>query len=192
VVTAALRRGYGTTGGAYYEGNQPCTTDNYIRAGRESTRDLAAVIEYATALPYVRPGGVVLVGQSSGGWATLAFNSAPHPTVTAVVSMAGGRGGHYHNAPNSNCAPENLEAATGVLGRSAETPMLWVYTQNDSFFAPPIAQAMHAAYTGAGGKAELDQLGPFAADGHTLFFGRGGPATWGPLIERYLQQRGAL
>ncbi len=90
VVAFALRRGYGSTGGPYYEGNQPCTVDNYVRAGRESARDLAAVFDYAKALPYVRPDGAVLVGQSAGGFAALAVNGEPHPAVIAVVSLAGG------------------------------------------------------------------------------------------------------
>ena len=69
--------------------------------------------------------------------------------------------------------------------------MLWVYTANDSYFAPPIAEGMYKAFTAAGGQATFRQLPPFAADGHTLFFGRGGSPVWGPLIEAYLKERGA-
>ncbi len=31
---------------------------------------------------------------------------------------------------------------------------------------------------------------PFGWDGHTLFFGSGGSTVWGPVMERYLAQRG--
>ena len=41
----------------------------------------------------------------------------------------------------------------------------------------------------SGGKADLVQLGPFGTDGHSLFFGRGGSAIWGPLVEKYLAAR---
>ena len=192
VVALALRRGYGATGGPYYEASAPCTVDAFEGAARESARDLRAVIEYATALPYVRSDGVVMVGQSAGGWATIGLDSEPHPRVVAFVNMAGGRGGHDHNTPGRNCHPENLVAAAGALARSAATPMLWIYTENDSFFAPSIAKAMYDAFSGEGGSAEFDSLGPFGNDGHTLFFAAGGSAVWGPLVEGYLRERGAL
>jgi hypothetical protein len=64
--------------------------------------------------------------------------------------------------------------------------MLWVFTANDSYFAPDVATAMHAAFTAAGGHAELHQLGPFGTDGHQLFWSRGGSKIWGPLVEQYL------
>ena len=192
VVAEALRRGYGGTGGPYLESSSDCSAPSYERSARESARDLQAVVDYATALPFVRPDGATLVGQSAGGWATLGMDSLPHPKLMALVSMAGGRGGHAGNVADRNCKPENLAAAAGALGRSATTPMLWIYTENDSFFAPPIARAIYDAFTASGGQAEFHQLGPFANDGHRLFFGRGGSAVWGPLMERYLHGRGVF
>jgi hypothetical protein len=105
--------------------------------------------------------------------------------------MSVGRGGHHNNQPNSNCAPDRLEVAAGTLARGATTPMLWVYTANDSFFAPQIASAMYAAYAQNGGRAEFQQLGPFGNDGHDLLTLRGGSVVWGPLVERYLASRSA-
>jgi dienelactone hydrolase len=131
----------------------------------------------------------VVVGHSAGGWAADAYDSEPHPKVVAMVSMAGGRGGHNDNTPNRNCRPDQLERAAGMYGVTATTPMLWIYAANDSFFSPQIASAMHAAFTGAGGKAELDQVGAFGTDGHMLFNRSGGSTIWGPLVERYLAAR---
>jgi hypothetical protein len=105
--------------------------------------------------------------------------------------MAGGRGSHYQNRPNNVCQPEVLVEATGRLARGSTTPMLWVYTQNDSFFAPELAAAMYASYSQNGGRAEFYQLGSYGTDGHRLFFGTGGSQSWGPLIERYLASRPA-
>jgi dienelactone hydrolase len=191
VVVAGLRRGYGATGGIWAEDfGRACSADGYAQAGRESARDVAALVDYATSLPYAQKDGVVVVGQSAGGWAADAFDSLPHPKVVALVSMAGGRGGHQHNVPNANCRPDELARAAGMFGATATTPMLWVYAANDSFFAPEIAVALHAAFNRAGGRAELIQPAPFDNDGHRLFFGRGGSAVWGPLLERYLAARG--
>jgi dienelactone hydrolase len=197
VVLAGLRRGFGQSAAPYAEGvggpfgrfTWPCDNADYLQAGLEAARDLAAMVEYAASLPFARPTGMILVGQSAGGWATIAYNAVPHPRVTALVDMAGGRGGHLHGGPNENCHPERLAAAAGRLARTATTPMLWVYTANDSYFAPPIAAAMYAAYTQNGGRAEFERLGPFGQDGHRLFFGPGGSRIWGPLVERYLASR---
>ena len=191
-VLAGMRRGYGETGGAWAEASGPCDDRrDYARAGLESVRDIAAMVEYAAALPFARPGGMALVGQSAGGWASIAYNATPHPRVTAIVNMAGGRGGHENQISNSNCRPDLLAEAAGRLARSATTPMLWVYTENDSYFAPAIAAALYTAYVQNGGKAEFQRLAAFGQDGHQLFFGSGGSAIWGPLVERYLASRPA-
>jgi dienelactone hydrolase len=192
VVVAGMRRGYGATGGTMDDWNGACGGErDYVRNGRAAAADIAATIDYAATLPFAKPTGMVLVGQSAGGWGSIAYNSQPHPRVTAIVNMAGGTGGHFNQIANNICMPERLESDAGALGRTATTPMLWIYTENDSFFAPPVAAAMYAAYTAAGGKAEFYQLGAFGNDGHQLFFGRGGSAIWGPLIERYLATRPA-
>jgi dienelactone hydrolase len=193
LVVAGMRRGYGETGGFWADQVcGTCSAEAYAHAGLEGARDIDALVTYATALPYARQDGVVVVGQSAGGWAADAYNSLPHPKVIAMVSMAGGRGGHWHNQPNSNCRPEELARAAGLIGAAATTPMLWVYTANDSYFAPEIAIAMHAAFTRSGGLAELIRPAPFDGDGHRLFFGKGGSAIWGPVMQRYLASRGAI
>lgn len=186
VVISAMRRGYGATGGNWAEGFASCSDDDYFRAELETARDLAAIVDYAAALPYAQPRGVVVVGQSAGGWGAIAYNALPHPRVTAFVNMAGGRGGHHQNRANNNCRPDLLAEAAGRYARTATTRMLWVYAQNDSFFAPAIAAALYRAYTDDGAKAELYQLPAFGADGHRLFLGAGGSLIWGPLVERYL------
>ena len=191
VVIAAMRRGHGQTGGFFAEGSQNCAAADYFRAGLESARDLAATVDYAATLPFARPTGMIVVGQSTGGWATLAYDAMPHPRVTAFVNMAGGRGGHWQGRAHNNCRPEMLSEAAGRFARTATTPMLWVYTENDSFFDPAIATAMYGAFLQAGGRAEFQRLAAFGEDGHRLFFARGGSQIWGPLVERYLASRPA-
>jgi dienelactone hydrolase len=189
IVAVSLRRGYGATGGSWVEGSGSCSNPDFVRSGLETARDIAATVDYAATLPFARPGGVVLVGQSAGGWGAIAYDTTPHPRVTAVINMAGGRGGHHDNLPNSNCRPDLLAEAAGRFGRGASTPMLWVYTENDSYFSPSIAAALYEAFTRNGGKAEFDRVGPYGNDGHRLFFGPGGSQIWGPIVERYLAGR---
>jgi dienelactone hydrolase len=189
LVMFPLRRGYGASGGELAESSGPCEQPDYVRAGIESARDVDAAVRYATRLPYARRDGAVVVGQSLGGWATLAYAAWPHPEVAALISMAGGRGGHAHAEAYANCRPDLLVAAAGAFGRTARTPMLWVYAANDSWFPPGLARAMYAAFTAAGGRATLVQPDFDGGDGHALFYAPGGARVWGPLVAAYLATR---
>ena len=146
-------------------------------------------LTYFTRLPEVKHADAIVVGQSAGGWGAIAYASAPHPKVAAFVVMAGGRGGHRDNRARNNCRPDLLADAAGDFGKTSRTPMLWIYTENDSFFELSIARAMYHSFTRAGGLAGFEQLGPYDSDGHRLFFGPGGLCDLGPLVERYLAER---
>ena len=189
VVAFVLRRGYGETGGAWAEDPFGCARPDFVHSGLETAIDIDAAVDFLTRLPEVKPVDAIIVGQSAGGWGAIAYASVQHPKVAAFVVMAGGRGGHRDNRPHNNCRPDLLADAAGHFGKTARTPMLWIYTENDSYFAPPIARAMYRAFTSAGGVAEFEQLGPYGTDGHRLFFGPGGSAVWGPLLDRYLAER---
>jgi dienelactone hydrolase len=190
VVAFVLRRGYGETGGDWAEGDLGCGHPDYFHSGLETAVDMDGTIDFLTRLlPEVKPTDAIIVGQSAGGWGAIAYASTPHPKVAAFVVMAGGRGGHRDNRANNNCRPDLLADAAGRFGKTARTPMLWIYTENDSYFEPAIARAMYHAFTRAGGVADFEQLGPYGDDGHRLFFGSGGSAIWGPLVERYLAER---
>lgn len=188
VVVQTLRRGYGATGGDWAEGYGSCSQPDFTNAGLETARDIAATVDAATALPYVRPDGAVVVGQSAGAWGTLAYSSLPHPKVAALVAMAPGRGGHRNGVPNQNCGPDRLAAAAGRYGAASRDGILWVNTANDSFFAPELVLNMQAAFTGSGGVLTAVHLGAYDGDGHRLFFGDGGSALWGPVVEAYLRR----
>lgn len=194
LVIFALRRGYGATGGNWAEGiyHRPCDAPDYARAGMETALDIAATVDYGTALPFAWPQAAVVIGQSGGGWGAMAYNSMPHPRVSALISMAGGRGQMMTKSGLGGiCRPDLLADAAGRLARTATPPMLWIYAENDRFFAPEIAAAMYGAYTQNGGRGEFEHLGPFDGDGHRLFFGAGGSQIWGPLVTRYLASRPA-
>jgi dienelactone hydrolase len=189
VVAFVLRRGYGETGGEWGEDQFGCGHPDFVHGGLETAIDIDAAVDSLTRLPEVKPGGAIVVGQSAGGWGAIAYASTQHPKVAAFVVMAGGRGGHRENRPHNNCRPDLLADAAGHFGKTARTPMLWIYTENDSYFAPPIARAMYRAFTSAGGVADFEQPGSYGTDGHRLFFGPGGSAVWGPLVDRYLAER---
>jgi pimeloyl-ACP methyl ester carboxylesterase len=134
------------------------------------------------------PDNVIVVGQSAGGWAAIALSSENLPGVRAIVAFAAGRGGRVGGKPNYNCAPDRLVATTGEFGRTARTPMLWIYIANDTFFGPELSRRMHEAYTGAGGNAEYHLLPPFGSDGHFLVSSPDGLPFWTPLVAAFLDK----
>jgi hypothetical protein len=192
IVVMALRRGYGATGGDWAEGiyHRPCGEPDYASAGLETARDIAATVDYATALPFAQPNAAIVIGHSGGGWGAVAYNTLPHPRVTALISMAGGRGQVMTNTgPSGLCRPDLLAEAADRFGRSATTPMLWIYSENDKFIAPAVAASLYDSFTKNGGTAEFEPVGPYGNDGHRLFFGKGGSRIWGPLVTNYLAER---
>jgi dienelactone hydrolase len=192
IVVIALRRGYGATGGDWAEGIYHHPGDDYARAGLETARDIAATVDYGTALPFARPQGAIVIGHSGGGWGAIAYNSVPHPRVTALISMAGGRGQSITKDGLAGIwRPDLLTDSAGRFGQSASTPMLWIYSENDKFIAPAIAASLYDAFTRNGGKAEFEEVGPYGNDGHRLFFGAGGSQIWGPIVANYLARQPA-
>jgi dienelactone hydrolase len=146
------------------------------------------IIDYMIAEKRVLPNNVV-VGQSAGGWASIALSSLNPPQVKAIITFAAGRGGRVGGRPNNNCAPDRLVEAAGEFGRTSRVPMLWIYIENDTFFGPAPSKRLHEAFTAAGGKAEYRLVPPFGADGH--FFVRSPDAIpiWSPLVAKFLDEQ---
>ena len=165
-----------------------CDNPNFRDAGRAVALIDKWIIEYMIDQKLIVPDNVVVVGQSAGGWAAIALSSENLPGVRAIVAFAAGRGGRVGDKPNNNCAPDKLVAATGEFGRTARTPMLWIYIENDTFFGPELSRRMHEAYTGAGGNAEYHLLPAFGSDGHFLVGSPDGLPMWTPLVGAFLDK----
>jgi dienelactone hydrolase len=186
VVVLPLRRGYGETGGSWAEGYGSCQAPDYYTAGLQGAADIKAALDFMRREPYVAPDRSLVVGQSAGGWATLALSSQNPPGVSGMIDFAGGRGGHQKLPQGGigNCTPDALVTAAGKYGATARVPTLWIYTANDSFFEPSLARRMLEAYNAAGGKGTYRPLGAFGSDGHTLAGSDSGVAMWqGPVSE---------
>ena len=196
MVIMPLRRGYGATGGPFSEhlavgpqGIRRCDDVQPALTGLEAARDIAAAVDYATALPGARPDGAVVLGVSTGGYATMAFNSTPHPKVAAAINVSGGSGGRFGGGLGQVCHADRMIEGAAKFGATTQLPMLWLYARNDTYFSPDLGRAMHREFTSAGGQAEFVETSVFGFDGHALFNGMGGSSLWGPPVERYLAQR---
>ena len=192
VVVNPVRRGYGKTGGAWAEGYGPCAHPDFVHAGLATATDIAAAVSWVRQHPNVDPRRVVLVGQSAGGWGSLAAASRGDLPIRGVVNFAGGRGGKQQGIANNNCSPDALVAAAGTLGKTARVPTLWIYTQNDQFFAPELSRRMVVAYTASGGLATYHVLPAIGRDGHALINMPDGVALWEAKVEAFLREIGVL
>jgi dienelactone hydrolase len=188
IVVLPERRGYGETGGSWAEDYGSCRSPDYFGAGLQGAADIKATLDYMRGQPYVAPDRTIVIGQSAGGWATVALSSLNPPAVAGMINFAGGRGGHQKLAGGGmgNCEPDALVKAAGRYGATARVPMLWLYTQNDSFFEPRLARRMADAYDAAGGHATLKALGPFGSDGHLLASSSDGVPMWSTPVADFL------
>lgn len=185
-VALPLRRGHGASTGDWVEGFGPCDDPDFLRVGRETARDIQAALDALLGTPGIQPTGAVVLGESAGGWGSIALSAQRPAGVAAVINVSGGRGGWAGGRARTNCAAARLVENVGEFGATARLPMLWLYAGNDSFFGPTLAGALYEAFVGAGGQAEMTMLPPWEQDGHYFFFGEGGSRVWGPRVADFL------
>ncbi len=188
-VIVPQRPGHGETGGPYFEAQgSPCENANYIKSGLAVADSIAAAIAYMTRQPFVKRDGVIVVGQSAGGWGALALASRNPKQVRAVINFAGGRGGRVHDRPNNNCEPGRLVAAAATFGATARIPVLSLYTSNDSYFSAQLSKRIADAYRSKGGVMDYRLLPAFGNDGHRLFGARDGVPLWSTIVGDFLKR----
>jgi len=197
MVVAPTGSGYGAAAlddperglyGVFYSKIGSCENPNFHDAGLAVALLDEWIIDYMADQKLIIPNDVVVVGQSAGGWAAIALSSRNLPSVRAIITFEAGRGGRVGGKPNNNCAPDQLVEATADFGRTARIPMLWIYTENDTFFGPELSKRMHEAYTRAGGNAEYHLLPPFGDDGHYMIDSADSIPLWSPLVSQFLDR----
>jgi dienelactone hydrolase len=186
VVAMPQRPGHGATGGPYLETIESCDRAEYERAGLGAAASIETALHYLTSQPFVRKTGVVLVGQSAGGWGSLATASRNPPGLAAVINFAGGLGGHAYGKPNRNCAPDRLVNAAAAYGQTSRVPTLWIYAANDTYFNAGLSARMADAFRAAGGLADYHLLPALGEEGHYLVFYPEAVRNWVPLVAKFL------
>jgi len=86
------------------------------RAREKQPENASLLSDYMNKKKIIQPGKTVVVGQSGGGWGSIALASLNPSSVQAIVIFAAGRGGRVDGKPNNNCAPDKL------VHRFVETP----------------------------------------------------------------------
>ena len=70
--------------------------------------------------------------------------------------------------------------------------MIWIYTENDSYFGPALTKRMHNAFTAAGGDAEFHMFPAFGDDGHFMIDSADAVPLWAPVVSRFLEKHSAM
>ena len=178
----------GLFSGVFYSKVGKCTNPNFRDAGLAVAKLNLWIIEYMNTLKRIVPDNVIVVGQSAGGWASIALSSVNPSPVKAIIVFAAGRGGRVGGKPYNNCAPDKLVEAAGEFGRTSRVPMLWLYIENDTYFPPPLAKRMHEAFTAAGGNADYHLFPPHGSDGHFFVDAKDAVPIWSPLVSAFLDK----
>jgi dienelactone hydrolase len=178
-----MRRGYGASEGTN-TATGTCGQRDYVTEAKDVTADLKAAIDAMAARDDVTLQGMIAVGESSGGFATIALTANnPPPGLVAAINFAGGRGSR---ADNDVCQEDQLVSAFGTLGKTSRVATLWIYARNDLYFEPTLAWRFYRAFANEGGQAEFISANPFGKDGHTLF--SNGIPVWMPVIDKFLRE----
>ena len=183
VAVAFLRRGFGSSEGAWAESYGRCSDPDYTTTGRAGASDIAAVAKFMRAQSYVSKGKWISIGVSAGGLATVALTADAPPDLAAAISFAPGRGSI---GPDTVCTEQHLVSAFAQYGRTSRIPLLWVSADNDHFFGPRLTAQLVTAFSDAGGKVSFVSTPPFGEDGHQLFSTKGIP-VWSPIVDRFLK-----
>lgn len=186
IVVLPQRRGHGSTGGELAEGRDTCSNPDHQGSGQHGADDIEAVVDYMSGQAGVAEGSTIVVGISTGGWASLALAARNSRHVRAVVNFAGGRGGHAWGRRSLVCKPDRLIEAAERFGSDTTIPTLWMYAANDSYFGPELANSMASAWRGSGGQADLHLLPAYGTEGHSLADDRAGWQLWGAQLDKFL------
>jgi dienelactone hydrolase len=179
-VLLPMRQGFSKSEGAYISGG--CNVESN---GRLQAEDVQAVLDHVVKQTWADKNQILVMGQSHGGWTSLAFGTVKYPGVRGLVNFAGG-------LRQTQCSAweGGLIRAAKSYGEKSSLPSLWFYGDNDSYFSPYVFHQMHEQYVGAGGKAELVAFGSFGSDAHSTFGSRHGESIWQPAVEKFMHQVG--
>lgn len=179
-VVVPMRQGFSKSTGSYIGGG--CNVESN---GREQAGDVVAVLDYVTAQPWADKSRIVVVGQSHGGWTTLAFGTRDYPGVKGLINFAGG-------LRQEQCTgwQQGLIGAAGNFGKETHLPSLWFYGDNDSYFPPFAWKGMHERYVAEGASSRLVAFGTFGSDSHAMFGSAKGIRIWQPEVAAFLHEIG--
>ena len=181
VVVVPMRHGFAQSDGeSNFSGN---SVELY---GLNGIGDLKATIDYAHTLPYVNKNITVMVGQSTGGWVTLAYGTSnPDPSVKGLVNFSG-----VVKEPCCFGLYNELIDVSGNFGDKTSLPTIWFYGDNDSLIDRHTANLMFVHYSHGNPNSRFIPFGLFSNDAHNLLMDPAGRKIWEPFLTQYLYDIG--
>ena len=161
--------------------------------------------EAARLAPRVDPNRVVVSGQSAGGYAVMAIASINPPWAKALINYSGGRSsatsggglvsgvrvtdGSRAARRDDAAQPSERSMIEGfrTFGKTARTPLLMIFSENDSRYRKDIIENAVTAYTEAGGSGSLKMYPPEPRDGHWVYHNA---KVWRQDVRDFLQAQG--
>lgn len=163
-VMMLVRRGYGNS-----EGPDSEFFDTAEESGLAGAQDIKGAINYMCTRQDILNDHIVIIGQSQGGWVSLASSTLDIKGVLGTVNISGAvnfRQGM--GKPIRDPIVENyLRKSAQVYGRSSHVPTLWLYAENDNHL-PGTVQEWFNSYKEAGGKGRLVIKPPYKDKGHSF------------------------
>lgn len=141
----------------------------------QAVEDVEAAIAHGRKLPNVRPGPVLLGGQSRGGFLAMHYAGLKPNEVIGVLNFSGG---WYPYGPVTT--PYYANAGRRAVNK---VPQLWLYADNDRFYQEALVREYHQAFSAAGGNARFEVLKGVPGDGHLL---RLYPDRWRAIGDEFL------
>ncbi|WP_061027233.1 alpha/beta hydrolase [Bradyrhizobium sp. CCH5-F6] len=180
---ALMRRGRGSSEGINGEETFGRANDGSlidVSAGvAEAVEDLESAIAFGRTLPGVKPGKVLLAGQSRGGFLAMHYAGLKPGEVMGVVNFSGG---WYPYGPVTTSYYANAGRGAGP-----EVTQLWLYADNDRLYKEELIREYHQAFVAAGGSVRFELLRGVPGDGHLL---RLYPERWRSIADEFLASLG--
>jgi len=179
-VVIPMRQGFSKSGGSYIGGGCNVESNGLVQAS-----DVQATLVQISQRADIDARRVVVVGQSHGGFTTMALGSLGLPNVAGLINFAGGL-----RQENCNGWEQALADAMGSYARKTTVPSLWFYGSNDSYFPMAVWKEMYTRYVANGGRARMVAFGEFGSDSHQLFGSARGVRVWLPEVEAFFKELG--
>lgn len=178
------RRGRGRSSGLYDEGfnvdrtkGYTCETARTLDGADRALADVDAAVAALRKRPEVRPGPVLLLGQSRGGAISVAYAGLHPGKVRGVVNFVGGWVG-------DGCALAAGINRTLMNGGAAfPRPTLWLYGDKDRLYTLDHSRGNFEAFRAAGGRGRFVEYRVPGGNGHGVIQF---PRLWAAEVDRYL------
>ncbi|MEZ5659281.1 MAG: alpha/beta hydrolase [Burkholderiaceae bacterium] len=187
IVAFPQRRGRGKSDGLYDEGfsrdrskGYTCEVKRSLAGAQRALDDLDAAITALRARPDVSEAPMLIAGDSRGGVLSVAYAGLHPQVVTGAVNFVGG-----WVAEGCRSAATINQSLFG-RGTGFGGPTLWVYGQDDPYYAIAHSRENFQVFAAGGGQGEFVEVSvPGSGNGH---WAMAVPTLWMPALTGWLDR----